>query len=84
MVHAVYRRVARDAGVPIIGMGGIETWRDAVEFLLAGATALAVGTALFVDPAAPLRIRDGLAEYLRRRGLHSVRQLIGAVHRRGG
>ncbi len=79
MVHAVHSRVAREAGIPIIGMGGIETWRDAVEFLLAGATALAVGTALFVDPATPLRICDGLTEYLRRRGLSSVRQLIGAV-----
>ena len=83
MVHAVYSRVARDAGVPIIGMGGIETWRDAVEFLLAGATGLAVGTALFVDPAAPLRIRDGLADYLRRHGMQSVRQLIGAVRLHG-
>jgi dihydroorotate dehydrogenase (NAD+) catalytic subunit len=79
MVHAVYTGAARDAGVPIIGMGGIETWRDAVEFLLAGATALAVGTALFVDPTIPLRIRDGLARYLRERGLDSVRALIGQV-----
>ncbi len=79
MVHAVYRGVAKEAGVPIIGMGGIETWRDAVEFLLAGATALAVGTALFVDPAAPLQIRDGLAAYLARRNLHAVREIIGQV-----
>ena len=79
MVHAVYSAVARDAGVPIIGMGGIETWRDAVEFLLAGATGLAVGTSLFVDPTTPVRIRDGLAAYLSRTGLASVRDLIGQV-----
>jgi dihydroorotate dehydrogenase (NAD+) catalytic subunit len=79
LVHEVYRKVARDAGVPVIGMGGIETWSDAVEFLLAGATALAVGTALFVDPTTPIRIRDGLVDYLQRKGLTRVRDLIGRV-----
>ena len=82
MVHQVYTKVARDAGVPIIGMGGIETWRDAVEFHLAGATALAVGTTLFVDPTTPVRILDGLAEYLAKRNLPSVRDLIGQVRTR--
>lgn len=79
MVHRVYTEVARDAGVPIIGMGGIANWRDAVEFLLAGATAVAVGTALFVDPAVPIQIRDGLTAYLRERGLGSVRDLVGKL-----
>jgi len=79
MVNRVYTRVARDAGIPIIGMGGITDWRDAVEFFLAGATAVAVGTALFVDPAAPLTICDGLRTYLQRRWLSSVRDLIGQL-----
>ena len=79
MVNRVYLKVARDAGVPIIGMGGIRDGRDAVEFFLAGATAIAVGTALFVDPTTPLKIVDGLRDYLRRRGLTSVRDLIGQV-----
>ncbi len=79
MVHRVYTEVARKARVPIIAMGGISDWRDAVEFLLAGATALAVGTALFVDPRAPIQICEGLADYLLRRGLNSVRELIGKV-----
>lgn len=79
MVHRVYSQVARDAEVPIISMGGISNWRDAVEFLLAGATALAVGTALFVDPCTPLQICDGLAEYLEGRGMTSVRELIGQL-----
>ena len=79
MVHQVYKEVARDADVPIIGMGGITDWRDAVEFLLAGASALAVGTALFVDPRVPMRICDGLRDYLRRKGLSSVRELIGRL-----
>lgn len=79
MVNRVYTRVARDANVPIIGMGGICDWRDAVEFLLAGATAVAVGTALFVDPRTPLFICDGLRAYLRRKGLSAVRALIGQL-----
>ncbi|MHC4697028.1 MAG: dihydroorotate dehydrogenase [Planctomycetota bacterium] len=79
MVNRVYTQVAREAGVPIIGMGGISDWRDAVEFFLAGATAVAVGTALFVDPATPLQVCDGLADYLKRRGLTSIRDLIGQL-----
>ncbi len=79
MVHRVYTQVAKPAGVPIIGMGGIQYARDAIEFLLAGATGLAVGTALFVDPRSPLTIRDGIAEYLRRHNFASVRDIIGAL-----
>jgi len=79
MVHKVYTKVARDAGVPIIGMGGIFDWRDAVEFFLAGATAVAVGTALFVDPSAPIHICEGLKAYLEQRGLHSVGELVGQL-----
>lgn len=79
MVHRVYTEVARDAAVPIIGMGGITGWRDAVEFFLAGATAVAIGTALFVDPRTPIYICEGLTAYLKRRGLGSVRELIGQL-----
>ena len=79
MVHRVYTRVTCNKGVPIIGMGGVRTWRDAVEFFLAGATAVAVGTALFIDPAAPLRICDDLRQYLVRKNLSSVRELIGRL-----
>ncbi len=79
MVHRVYNEVARDAGVPIIGMGGISDWRDAVEFMLAGASAIAVGTALFVDPRTPLYICKGLIDYLTKRGLTSVSSLIGQL-----
>jgi len=79
MVHKVYTKVAKEAKVPIIGMGGVSTWRDAVEFFLAGATAVAVGTALFVDPATPIHICDGLRGYLSNRGLSSVRELIGQL-----
>jgi len=79
MVHRVYTEVARAAGVPIIGMGGIQFARDAIEFLLAGATGLAVGTALFVDPGCLLEIRRGIAEYLRRHGHRSVKEIVGGL-----
>jgi len=79
MVHRVYRDVAQPAGVPLIGMGGIRTWRDVVEFLLAGATAVAVGTALFVDPTVPIALCNGLADHLQRHGLTSPRQLVGGL-----
>src|SRR5438067_1083281 len=64
MVSRVYRTVAKHAGVPIVGMGGIQTWHDAVEFILAGATGVGIGTALFVEPATPNKIVDGLQRWL--------------------
>lgn len=79
LVSQVYREAARDAKVPIIGMGGIQHWQDAAEFLLAGASALAVGTALFVDPAAPLKILEGLSSYLQQQGCDSIEQIVGAL-----
>ncbi len=79
MVHRVYTQVAGPAGVPIIGMGGIQYTNDAVEFLLAGATGLAVGTALFVDPGCLVTIRDGIADYLVRNDCGSVREIIGSL-----
>ncbi len=65
--------------VPIVGMGGIMTGEDAVEFMLAGATAVAVGTANFVDPTATIRVVDGIAEYCRHHGFARVRDLTGAL-----
>ncbi len=79
----VYREVARDAGVPIIGMGGIQYWPDAVEFLLAGATGLAIGTALFVDPAAPVNVMDGVRQYLADQGCASINDIIGTLEMPG-
>lgn len=79
LVNRVYRQVARGAGVPIIGMGGIQYWQDAVEFLLAGASGLAVGTALFVDPAACVSIAPGIGDYLTGQGYGSIREIIGTV-----
>src|SRR5207237_260279 len=64
LVSRVYRNVAKSAGVPIIGMGGIQYWQDAVEFILAGASAVAIGTALFVDPNTAVTICEGLRKYM--------------------
>jgi dihydroorotate dehydrogenase (NAD+) catalytic subunit len=79
LISRVYRKVARDAGVPIIAMGGIQYWQDAVEFLLCGASGLAVGTALFVDPATPVQILEGLRAYLSRHGCKSIAEIRGGL-----
>ncbi len=65
--------------VPILGMGGICTGEDAVEFMLCGATAVAVGTANFMDPMAGLKVVEGIAEYCREQGVSDVNELIGAL-----
>ncbi len=78
---AVYRvwYTAQLTHLPIIGLGGIRRAEDAVEFFLAGASAIAVGTANFADPRAPMRILRGLLGYLKREGLSSIDQLRGAL-----
>lgn len=72
-------QVAQAVNVPIIGMGGITTAEDAIEFLLAGASAVSVGTANFVNPSVAMDITRGINDYLDARGLDSVQQLIGQV-----
>ncbi len=79
-VHEVYRKVCKDTGTPIIGAGGVTTWEDAAEFILAGASAVQVGAALFADPRAPLAIIRGLQQWVRAQGCASVKELIGAVN----
>ena len=72
-------RAAQTVKIPIIGMGGIMNATDAIEFLLAGASAVAVGTANFIDPTAAISIAEGIAAYLRENGFSSVQEIIGAV-----
>lgn len=72
--------VSKAVKVPVIGMGGITTGEDAVEFFLAGASAVAVGTAIFSDPMAPMKVLEGLNAYLDRKGFRSIRDIIGAVN----
>ena len=75
MVWQAYKAVR----IPIIGLGGISNWKDAVEFMLAGATAIQIGTYNFVDPTVGIKVIDGLNEYCDRHGFHSVKELTGAL-----
>ncbi|WP_455513373.1 dihydroorotate dehydrogenase [Porphyromonas sp.] len=72
-------QTAQAIKLPIIGMGGIATTSDAIEFLLAGASAIEVGTYNFVDPTATVKIVDGIEDYMRRHGFSSVNDLVGAL-----
>lgn len=67
--------------IPIIGMGGITNAADAIEMILAGATAVSVGTANFVNPKTTEQIVDGIAEYMDRYGVKDISELVGAVDR---
>lgn len=71
--------VARAVQVPVIGLGGISTATDAVEFLLAGASAIQIGTANFVDPTVTVKVAQGINDYLERHGCASVSEIVGAV-----
>jgi len=83
-VWEVFNKFGRDLHgtgkhLPIIGLGGVHTWRDAAEFMLAGASAVGMGTALFADPRAPLKVVRGLEKWASRRGVTTVAGLVGAV-----
>ncbi len=72
-------QVARAVSVPVIGCGGISTATDAIEFLMAGATAVQVGTATFRDPLAPIRVLDGIESYMRENNIADIHEVIGAA-----
>ncbi len=76
--HQVYE-VAKHHDAPIIGQGGIVTAQDAIEFMIAGATAVGVGTALFYDPLVCRKINSGVVDYLRRNGMNTVSELTGTL-----
>ncbi len=75
MVHEVYKRVK----IPIIAMGGIMTVNDALEFFIAGATMVAVGTANFINPRAPLEVLNGIKDYLREHKIEDIKEIIGSL-----
>ena len=77
-VRMVYE-AANAVNVPIIGMGGISTAEDAIEMILAGASAVSVGTANFHDPGVTMRIVDGIEEYMKRQGFRTVDEMVGIV-----
>lgn len=72
-------QVAKAVKIPVIGLGGISSATDAIEFLLAGATAIQIGTANFIDPAITVKVVDGIEDYLTRHGYSSVQDIIGAL-----
>ncbi|AVM51872.1 dihydroorotate dehydrogenase (NAD+) catalytic subunit [Bacteroides zoogleoformans] len=72
-------QVAKSVKIPVIGIGGIMNWKDAVEFMLAGATAIQIGTANFIDPTITVKVADGIDNYLNRHGYTSAKDIIGAL-----
>ena len=80
-VRMVYQ-VAQAVNVPLIGMGGIASANDAIEMILAGATAVSVGTANFVDPCTTIKVVEGIESYMRKYGVKDIKELVGAVHER--
>ena len=77
-VHQVYE-VAGPKNIPIIGQGGIVTAKDAIEFMIAGAATVGVGTALFYDPMACVKINEGIIDYLAEHEMRSVSELVGSL-----
>jgi dihydroorotate dehydrogenase (NAD+) catalytic subunit len=72
-------QVAKAVGIPVIGLGGISNAKDAIEFLMAGATAIEIGTANFLDPAISIKVRDGIDAWLEAHGCQSVEEIIGVI-----
>ena len=72
-------QVSKVVKIPVIGLGGIMNWKDAVEFLLAGASAIQIGTANFIDPAITVKVSEGINDYLDRHGFTSVKDIIGGL-----
>ena len=77
-LRMVYQ-VSKAVKIPVIGLGGIMNWKDAVEFLLAGASAIQIGTANFIDPAITVKVSEGINDYLDRHGFTSVKDIIGGL-----
>jgi dihydroorotate dehydrogenase (NAD+) catalytic subunit len=73
--------VARAVKIPVMGMGGIMTASDALEFILAGAVAVQVGTATFIDPEAPVKVLEGIENYLEQKGFSDIKEIVGYINR---
>jgi dihydroorotate dehydrogenase (NAD+) catalytic subunit len=72
-------QVAKAVKIPVIGLGGISSAKDAIEFLMCGATAIEIGTANFLDPAITIKVRDGINEWLDNHGIADIHEIIGAI-----
>ena len=72
-------QVAKSVNIPVIGLGGIMNWKDAIEFILAGASAIQIGTANFIDPTITVKVIDGINDYLERHKYNSISDIVGAL-----
>ena len=72
-------QVAKAVDIPVIGLGGISTAADAIEFFMAGASAIEIGTANFLDPAVTIKVRDGINQWLDDHGCKSLSEIVGVV-----
>ena len=72
-------QAANAVNIPVVGMGGISTWEDAVEMMMAGASAIQVGAAIFADPYAPVKIVDGLEKFCEDNGIANISEIVGTV-----
>ena len=81
VVEAI-NKLPADKRVPVIAIGGIATWEDAVEFIMAGASALQVGTATFANPCAMIEVIDGLSAFMKRKGYHNIEEMRGLIQKK--
>jgi len=72
-------QVAKAVSIPVVGLGGISSATDAIEFLMAGASAIEIGTANFLDPAVTIKVRDGIGQWLDSHGCKSVGEIVGCL-----
>lgn len=79
LIHLTYTQIAKETGTPIVGIGGVLRWDDAAEMVLAGASAVQIGTGLFADSGAPIKVARGLEKWARKQGVSAVGELVGAV-----
>jgi dihydroorotate dehydrogenase (NAD+) catalytic subunit len=79
LVHDAYKGICKQTTTPIVGIGGVVDWEDAAEFVLAGATAVEIGTGLFADPRCPIKVANGLSAWAKRLGVARVSELVGAM-----
>jgi dihydroorotate dehydrogenase (NAD+) catalytic subunit len=79
LINKVYSEVTKGSGIPILGMGGIRTASDAVEFIIAGASAVGIGTANFIEPGCAAKIIEGIKKYCVRKEIVNIKELVGSL-----
>ena len=79
LVNKVYNDVAKESGIPILGMGGIRTASDAIEYIIAGASAVGIGTASFIEPDCAIKIIDGIKKYCAQNNIKDIKELVGSL-----